>query len=244
MSNLAFAIVMFASSVAWGQGDVSAGPDTYQVDAEGSDIRILVHRAGALSWLGHSHVVSVGRLDGRIYLYPERQKSRFELTIPVQGLVVDDPFLRREEGEEFSSEPSEQDVASTRSNMLGKRVLDAERHPIVKLTGTAYRGDKPETVLQLSIEFLGNVLELQVPTTLRLDGDVLEVTGSLRLSHSDLGMRPFTAMLGALRVGDDIDFKYRIRAQRTQAEKISYLRVYSGTTKIRGITHGTHKLRQ
>jgi hypothetical protein len=30
-------------------------------------------------------------------------------------------------------------------------------------------------------------------------------------------MRPFTAMLGALRVGDEIDFKYRIRAQRVQA---------------------------
>ena len=221
ISTLTFVTLMLASCIVRGQGDVSADPSVYQVDAENTDIRILVHRAGALSWLGHSHVISVGQLDGRIYVYPEPQQSRFELIIPVQGLIVDNPRLRREEGDEFSTEPSEQDVANTGSNMLGKRVLNAERHRTVRLTGTGYRGDKPEMVLQLSIELLGGVLELQAPTTLRLYGDILEVTGSLRLSHTDLGMRPFTAMLGALRVGDEIDFKYRVRAHRTQAEKIS-----------------------
>ena len=100
-SNLAFVTVMLASSVAWGQGDVSTDPSVYQVDAENSDIRILVHRAGALSWLGHSHVISVGQLDGRIYVHPEPKQSRFELIIPVQGLIVDDPLLRREEGDEL-----------------------------------------------------------------------------------------------------------------------------------------------
>jgi hypothetical protein len=207
--------LILAGSGAWGQGGVSANSGIYQVDAESSDIRILVHRGGALSWLGHSHVISVGQLDGRIYVHPEPKQSRFELIIPVQGLIVDNPLIRREEGDEFSSEITEHDVAGTRSNMLGDRVLNAKRHPVVKLTGTGYRGDKPEIMLQLSIELLGNVVELQVPTTLRLDGDVLEVTGALRLSHSDLGMRPFTALLGALRVGDELDFKYRVRAHRS-----------------------------
>jgi len=215
--NLACGTLILASSLAWGQDGIGADPDIYQVDAENSDIRILVHRAGALSWMGHSHVISVGQLDGEIYLYPESTESWFELIIPVQGLIVDDPNLRREEGDEFSSELTEKDVAGTRSNMLGERVLNVERHPIVKLTGTGSRGGKPEIMLQLSIELLGNVLDLQVPTTLRLYEDVLDVTGDLHLSHSDLGMRPFTALLGALRVGDELDFKYRIRAHRTSA---------------------------
>lgn len=207
---------MLASSVAWSQDNISADTSVYQVDAESSDIRVLIHRAGALSWLGHGHVISVGQLDGTIYVHPDLAQSRFELVIPVQGLVVDNPLLRDEEGDEFSSKLSEQDVARTRSNMLGKRVLNAGQYPIVKLTGTGNWGDGVEFLLKLSIELLGNAVDLQVPTTLRLDGDVLEVTGTLQLSHSDLGMRPFTAMLGALRVGDEIDFKYRIRAQRTQ----------------------------
>jgi len=214
--SLSSVSLILASSFTWGQGNASVDPGVYQVDAESSDIRILIHRAGALSWLGHSHVISVGQLDGTIYVHPDLAQSRFELAIPVQGLVVDNPVLRDEEGDEFSSEPSEHDIARTSSNMLGKRVLNAEQYPVIKLAGTGNWGDGTEFMLKLSIELLGNAVDLQVPTTLRLDGDVLEVTGSLQLSHSNLGMRPFTAMLGALRVGDEIDFKYHIRAQRTQ----------------------------
>ncbi len=215
--SLSSVSLVLASSVAWGQDNGSSDPSAYQVDAERSDIRLLIHRVGALSWLGHSHVISVGQLDGTIYVHPDLEQSRFELVIPVQGLVVDNPLLRHEEGDEFSTELSEHDIARTRSNMLGKRVLNAKQYPIVKLTGTGPRGDRSKFVLELSIELLGGIVELQVPTTLRLDGDVLEATGTFRLSHSDLGMRPFTVMLGALRVAEEIDFKYRVRAQRTQA---------------------------
>ena len=215
--SLSSVSLVLASSVAWGQDNGSSDPSAYQVDAERSDIRFLIHRAGALSWLGHSHVISVGQLDGTIRVYPELEQSRFELVIPVQGLVLDDPPLRHEEGDEFSTDLSEHDIARTRKNMLGKRVMNAKQYPIVKLTGTGLRNHGPDLVLELTIELLGRVVELQVPTTLLLDGDVLEATGTFRLSHSDLGMRPFTAMLGALRVAEEMDFKYRVRAQRTQA---------------------------
>jgi len=215
--SLSSVSLVLASGVAWGQDNGSSDPSAYQVDAERSDIRLLIHRVGALSWLGHSHVISVGQLDGTIYVHPDLEQSRFELVIPVQGLVVDNPLLRHEEGDEFSTELSEHAIARTRSNMLGKRVLNAKQYPIIKLNGTGPRDDVPEFVLELSIELLGGIVELQVPTTLRLDGDVVEATGTFRLSHSDLGMRPFTVMLGALRVAEEIDFKYRVRAQRTQA---------------------------
>lgn len=204
--------LVLAGSIAWAQDDGRAESTIYRVDAEGSDIRLLVHRAGALSRLGHSHVISVGRIAGTVYVHPDLEQSSFELEIPVRGLVVDDPRLRREEGDEFSTEPSERDIAGTRANMLGERVLNAEQYPLIRLTGTGPTGDGPEFVLDVSIELLGRVVELSIPTTLRLDGESLEATGAIRLSHGDLGMRPFSAMAGALRVADEMDLKYRIRA--------------------------------
>jgi hypothetical protein len=210
-------VLVFASSIAWAEDDGSSKLSMYQVDAEGSDIRLLIYRAGALSSLGHSHVISVGQITGTVYVRPDLEQSSFELEIPVQGLVVDDPLLRPEEGDDFFTEPSERQIARTRSNMLGKRVLNAKEYPIVKLTGIGPSGVGPEYVLRLSIELLGRVIELSVPTTLQLDRDILEATGAFRLSHDDLGMRPFKAMMGALRVADDIDIKYRVRAQLTQA---------------------------
>ena len=209
-------VLLLASSVVCGQDNGSSDISVYQVDADGSDIRILVHRAGAFSWLGHSHVISVGQLTGMIYVHADIERSRFELEIPVHELIVDDPILRRDEGDEFSSKLSNHDIARTRSNMLGKRVLNASQYPTVKLTGTGTSGDGPEFMLGLSIEIFGRVVELRVPMALQLDEDVLEATGAFQLSHSDLGMRPFSAILGTLRVADEINFKYQIRAQRIQ----------------------------
>ena len=210
--SLPTVVLVVTSSIVWAQDDRSAELTMYQVDVEGSDIRLLVHRAGALFRLGHSHIISIGQIDGTIYVRPDLEQSSFELEIPVRGLVVDDPRLRREEGDEFSTEPSERDIARTRANMLGERVLNAEQYPLVKLAGTGPTGAGPEFVLSLSIELLGRVVELSVPTTLQLNGESWEATGAFRLSHGDLGMRPFSAMMGALRVADEMELKYRVRA--------------------------------
>ena len=212
--SLSSVALVFTSIVAWSQDNSNSEFSVYQVDAEGSDIRFLIRRAVVLSWLGHNHVVSVGHLNGTIYVHPDLERSRFELELPVNGLIVDDPLLRREEGDEFSTGPSKHDIARTRSNMLGKRVLNAKLYPIVTVTGSGPRGNGPEFRLGFTIELLGDAVELQVPFTLRLDGDILEASGAFQLSHTDLGLRPFSAMLGALRVADEIDFKYRIQAHR------------------------------
>jgi len=217
--SLSLVALLLASDITWGQVNGNSEFSVYQVDAEGSDIRLMIHRAGALSWLGHSHVVSVGQLDGTIYVHPNFERSHFELVIPVQGLIVDDPLLRRQEGDEFSTRLSESDIAGTRSNMLGKRVLDAQRYPIVRLTGTGSIGDGPEFMLGFSMQVLGNVVEMRIPLNLRLDGNRLEATGAFQLSHSNLGMRPFSRMLGALRVADELNFKFRIRALRIQTKQ-------------------------
>lgn len=217
--SLSLVALLLASDITWGQVNGDSEFSVYQIDAEDSDIRLMIHRAGALSWLGHSHVVSVGQLNGTIYVHPNLERSRFELVIPVQGLIVDDPLLRRQEGDEFSTRLSESDIAGTRSNMLGKRVLDAQRYPIVRLTGTGPIGDGPEFMLGFSMEVLGNVVEMRIPLNLRLDGNRLEATGAFQLSHSNLGMRPFSRMLGALRVADELNFKFRIRALRIQTKQ-------------------------
>ncbi len=205
---------LLASGISWGENHAATEPTVYRVDADSADIRVLIYRAGALSGLGHNHVISVGELDGTVVLDPDPEQSRFEFTIPVQGLVVDDPALRKAEGEGFSSEPSEKDIAGTRRNMLGKRVLDAEQYPTITVTGTPPRadgeGDDRTQALDLSIELLGRVIELQAPVALQQNGDSIEASGEFTLSHGELGMKPFTALFGSLRVADEMDVKYRV----------------------------------
>ena len=191
--------------------------DVFQIDAARSDIHLLVYRAGLISQLGHNHVVSVGDLKGTIYLHPGLDHSKVELEIPVDRLIVDDPALRRQEGEAFSTQPSKEDIEGTRANMLGQQLLNAKRYPVIKLTGTSGRvSDKRTATINVSVELLGRTIELAVPATLRQTGDELEVSGALKVSHAQLGLTPFSALLGTLQVADKMDLKYRIRASRTR----------------------------
>jgi len=213
---LLFALLLAASGSAQEQTDGGRTSGVYRIDAARSDIRLLVYRAGVLARFGHNHVISVGEFEGTITLHSDPERSSVELEIPVHGLIVDDPELRIEEGDEFSTDLSEADINRTRGNMLGGRVLNAEQYPIVRIMGRGFAVERQEVKLSLSVELLGRVIELSAPVALRLDGDELEASGALRVSHAMLGMTPFKAAFWALRVADEMDLKFRIRARRVR----------------------------
>lgn len=199
--------VMLASTAATAQ--------TYVVDPAGSAVHWLVYRAGAFARFGHNHVISVGQLDGRISVDPQNlERSTFELTVPVMELVVDDPTLRSALGEEFSSVPSADDVAGTRRNMLSDRVLNADQHPVVRVAGRGPLSADGAQELQMTMHLLGRAVEVTVPTTVQIDGDALQAAGEFELTHEQLGLEPFSVMGGALQVGNELTFTYRIRAKR------------------------------
>ena len=194
----------------------TTGQQTYRVDPAASDIHWLVFKAGALARLGHNHVISVPKFSGTVTVdRGDLSASRFELEIPVASLVIDDPALRSGLGEDFASVPTADDIAGTRKNMLGDRVLDAAQFPVLKLSGTGPVGEADHQMLHVQIELVGHSVELDLPTTVVVDDSGLEAQGQFELNHSDLGLKPFSVMMGALQVAEKMSFSYRIRAEKT-----------------------------
>jgi hypothetical protein len=56
---------------------------------------------------------------------------------------------------------------------------------------------------------------LRVPLRYQLTGDTLTVTGEMALRQSELGLTPFTALMGALAVEDEMRVRFRIVARAT-----------------------------
>jgi hypothetical protein len=185
----------------------------YTIDAAGSDVHWLVFKAGSLARLGHNHVISVADLAGTATANPaDPSASRFELQFHVQALTVDDPKLRGGLGPDFASVPSADDIAGTRKNMLGDRVLMGEKYQTIKVTGVGPTGAADMQTLQITVELLGRKVPLTVPTKVEMHSDDLTASGEFELTHTALGMMPFTVMLGALQVADNMKFVYRIHA--------------------------------
>ena len=210
---VALIAVLLSSSIALAQRSGDASTDVYRIDPQTTDVRLLVFRGGVLSTFGHNHVISLKEFTGTIQLLPALTGSRLELQIPVDRLVVDDAALRRQEGGDFTSQPSNGDITGTRANMLGNALLNAKQFPTIKVTGTSGPVDaKNAAIIDLSVQLVGLEIKLAIPTTLKLDGNQLEAWGEVDLSHEQLGLKPFTALLGSLRVAEQMKFKYRIRA--------------------------------
>lgn len=212
--------VALAASLALAQPvevEAPAEAELFEIDAADSEIYWLVYKGeGAISQrLGHNHVVSVGQLTGQVLVHPELEESRFEMEIPVEELVVDDPTLRAQDPDLFDSTPSADDVAGTRRNMLSESVLDAENHPYLRITGTGPVVEGGEQRLEVTIELLGRSIPVTVPTEVAIEGDRLEAAGKFRLTHEQLGMRPFSFMR-VLSVGEPLDFVYRVVAHRVE----------------------------
>jgi polyisoprenoid-binding protein YceI len=198
----------------WAASAVAEEPVVYAVDAAASNIHWRVYKAGTFSRFGHNHVVSVGQISGEVTRDAGSGAGTFELTIPVAGLVVDDPTLRSLYGEDFSSKPSEDDIAGTRKNMLGDKVLDAEKYPTLAVHGRIEGGAPEAATLAVTVELQGRTVPVSVPCKIAIEDDVLTASGEFRLTHAELGMEPFSVMMGALAVAPELDFSFDVHAMR------------------------------
>lgn len=207
------ALCAFLSMLAAPLGAQTPAPATYAIDA-GSEIHWRIYKAGAFARFGHNHVIAVPYPSGRIVLADTLPDSRVELVFRADALVIDDPELRARYGEDFASVPTAEDISGTRGNMLGEDVLNAESFPEIHIVGTGLSGTGTGQSIRLTITLLGHEVATTVPVDITIDGDTISAGGDFRLTHEDLGMTPFSVMMGALQVAPEIDFTYRIHATR------------------------------
>lgn len=199
----------------------------YDIVPEASLLTILVYRGGALASAGHNHVIASHELGGTIYVPAELLRSSFEVHVPVATLTVDEAALRAQQSAaDFPPDVSEGAKEGTRRNMLGPALLDAEHSPEIVLRAIRLEQPPPaagaaavgaagsDTVLaQLQSTVRAQVRTLTVPVRYQRGGGELTVSGELALRQSDLGLTPFSAMLGALQVQDEMHVSFRIVAR-------------------------------
>ena len=206
---------LLLGNASFAQDNQQPAAGAYKIVSEKSDIRLLAYRGGVLSTFGHNHVVSVVDLTGTIVLEPKLQGSRIEFVIQVDKLVVDDAEVRVEEGKEFAKQPSQSDIEGTRANMLGERLLNAAQFPTIKVVGiSGPTSDGKLAQISVTAELLGRQVKLTLPASLKVGGNQLEASGTRSLTHEELGLKPFSALMGALRVASKMDLKYRIVAEK------------------------------
>ena len=190
------------------------GATVYEVDSHNSQVSILVFRGGKLSRLGHNHVMTSRDVSGRAWVHPEFARSGFELSFPVNQLVVDDPQARSAAGSDFPPDIPQSDKDGTRKNMLKPELLDGERYPQVKLHSATIAGtlQAPQVTARITIKDASR--DVQVPVKLAVEGAKLTASGEFDILQTEFGIKPFSVALGALEVQDKLHIKFTITAAK------------------------------
>ena len=205
---------MFALANSLAVASEYPGPGVFEVVKGESEVRVLVYRGGLLGVFGHNHVISTTAISGRIEIGEHPATSSVWLTIPVAGLEVDVDELRRQEGEPFSKTVSDKNKQGTQKNMLGGKLLDSANFSSIDIRSQYWSGELPDILVRSEVTVRGQTNILEFPATVSASDKQIIVTGSFIVTHAQLGLTPFKAILGGLRVRDRMELKFRITARR------------------------------
>jgi hypothetical protein len=189
----------------------------YRIDAERSQVLILVYRDGPMAKMGHNHVLSVHGLAGEVTMPADVSQSSFRLQFPVAAITVDEPALRAQQGEDFTAPVDSASIDGTRGHMLGEKLLDATRFPLIRLASGPLRAEGEHWLVTLHITVRDHDSSIEVPVTLVSTADELSASGEFDLTHAQLGLTPYSVGLGALRVAETIHIRYSLLAQRSDS---------------------------
>jgi hypothetical protein len=179
-----------------------------------SQLAVRVYRDGPMQKLGHDHLITSDGLVGRIALGAPLAETAFELSLPLESLVVDDPDARAAAGGVFAAPVPQKDRDATRHNMLGAKLLDSASQDTMRLTSESVAGGPGSFEARVRVLIAGRESLVSAPFTVTIEGDRLEAHAGFRLTHADLGLEPFAVALGALRVRDDFDVELTLEARR------------------------------
>ena len=102
----------------------------------------------------------------------------------------------------------------TRKNLLGEALLDGEHYPGVELSSTKIAGTREAMQATVRVKVKDQEHDIQVPVAVKYEGDHLTATGEFSVKQSDLGLKPFSVLGGALQVQDQMKVKFSVVAAK------------------------------
>jgi hypothetical protein len=185
----------------------AAGQTVYRLDADRSRVDVVVRRAGPLARFGHDHVISLREAHGFLLLGEGGQAARAELRFPVASLAIDGASERARY--QLDTEPDASAIEGTRSNLM-QHVLDAQNWPFATIEVREFARQNEQVTALVTIGINGSSYSGRHVFELRASPDNASVEGSMMLRQTSLGLQPFSALGGGLRVADEMEIHYRL----------------------------------
>ena len=171
---------------------MSINPGTYEFGPQNGSMVVRVYREGMAKKAGHDLIIDVKNWKATATIAENPADSTFTGTADVGSFTV-------REGVGGVKPLSEGDKADIKKNITQKILTSPE----ISFTSNSVHqnGDAADVTGEMSIMGRTN------PVTVKLVKDGNKVKGNLSVVQSKWGIKPFQAMMGALKVKDQVDIE-------------------------------------
>jgi polyisoprenoid-binding protein YceI len=189
----------------------AAGAAELQVDPARSVLVLRVWKEGVGSIFAHDHVARASKLSGIVRWDPAHPSaSHVEVTADADGIVMDEPNVRRR----FGLPPiKDVDRRSIQKTMRGPQQLDVGKYPAI-----TFRSRRVDEVGEGKVRIAGTFTlhgvshEVTFAATIDQRGAYLHATGSFRFRQSEYGITPYS-FGSTVRNQDEVELQVELLAK-------------------------------
>ena len=124
--------------------------------------------------------------------------SSASLTIDARSIEI----VEAVGGMKSLSDKDRRDIAKN----IDDKVLETGKHPQLTFESTSVSGSEPNFTAAGNMTIRGTTRPVNV--ALNVNGS--QVTAKTSISQKDFGIKPFSAMMGAIKLRDDVDFELTV----------------------------------
>jgi polyisoprenoid-binding protein YceI len=171
---------------------MSINPGTYEFGPQNGKLVVRVFREGMAKKAGHDLIIDVNSWKATADIAENPADSKFTATADVGSFTV-------REGVGGVKPLSEGDKNDIKKNITQKILTSPE----ISFTSTAVQPNGDAATVTGDMRIMGKT----APATVKLSQEGGKVKGNFSVVQSKWGIKPFQAMMGALKVRDQVDIE-------------------------------------
>lgn len=185
-------------------------PGQYRTGSEFGRLLVRTYRAGLGARAGHDLVIEAQEWRGVVSIGNDETSHQAALSVQADSLAV-------LEGHGGIKPLTDRDRAEIRKTMQVK-VLDTERHRTFEFQSREVLGDAAAAVAngELTIRGVTRPITVRGSVEQRADGPWLRAAA--QVVQSDWGIKPYTALLGTLKLRDSVDIEVEAKLVHSAAQ--------------------------
>jgi len=179
---------------------MSIKPGTYTVGPSDGRLQVRTGRQGMASKVGHDLTLEASNWKATVTVDADPANSEVQATIEPRSLEV----VAATGGAKPVTDKDRKDIKKNIAGLLGNNSITFQS------TSIKAKNDTSITVLG-TLSIAGQNRQATLDLAIQPDGSSARLTGRVPIVQSDFGVKPFSAMMGALKVRDEVDVDLEVR---------------------------------